>query len=392
MVWQAYKKVKANKGSAGIDEMSWEDLEKDTNKQLYKIWNRMTSGSYQPPMVKEVEIDKKDGGIRKLGIPTITDRIAQQVVKAYLEPLAEPYFHNSSYGYRPNRNQHQALEVAYYNCNSNDWIIDLDIKSFFDTIDHELLMKGVRYFCNEKWVLMYVERWIKAGVMQKDGTIIDRISGTPQGGVISPLLANIYLHIAFDKWMEKNHPEKPFERFADDIVIHCKTEKQAQYLCKEVSKRLKDCKLSVHPTKTKVVNLRGKTTQEYPRKFDFLGFTFLPTMVRTKVGYKAMIVSGMSDKSMKRINEKFHRMRIHKWRKPIEYIATYLQPLSIGVINYYGKFSKRRMNKLWRGLNAKLIKWVRWEKRLNKHDAIRWLKLKWKERPTLFPHWALVHP
>jgi len=392
MVWQAYKRVKANKGSAGIDEMSWEDLDKDLRNQLFKLWNRMTSGSYYPPSVKEVEINKKDGGKRRLGIPTILDRIAQQVVKAHLEPLVEPHFHNSSYGYRPKRNPHQAIEAAYYNSNSNDWAIDLDIKGFFDNIDHVLLMKGVKYFCKEKWVLLYVERWLKAGVTQKDGTVIDRISGTPQGGVISPLLANIYLHIVFDKWMEKEYPSIPFERYADDIVIHCKTEKQAQYSKHEVTKRLETCKLTVHQTKTKVINLRGKSELKYTRKYDFLGYTFQPTWVKTKEGFRMMIAPRMSQVSMNCITDKIRKLHIHKWRKPIEEIATHLKPILRGVINYYCKFYRWKTTKLWWNLNVRLIKWVQWEKRLNRHNAVRWLKLKYKEKPDLFPHWVLVRP
>ena len=241
MVVQAYKKVKANKGSAGIDEMSWAELDKDLRGQLYKLWNRLTSGSYFPKPVREVEIKKKDGGIRKLGIPTILDRIAQEVVKTQLERKVEPLFHESSYGYRPQRNCHQAVEKAMQNALKYDWAIDLDIKGFFDTINHELLMKAVKHYCTDKWVLMYVERWLKAGTIQSDGVYLDRVTGTPQGGVISPLLANIFLHVTFDKWMENNQPEKPFERYADDIVIHCKTERQAKYVLSEVQKRLKWC-------------------------------------------------------------------------------------------------------------------------------------------------------
>ena len=392
MVWQAYKRVKANKGSAGIDEMRWDDLDKDLSHQLFRLWNRMTSGSYFPPAVKEVEIDKKDGGKRKLGIPTILDRIAQQVVKAYLEPLVDPHFHKNSFGYRSNKNPHQAIESAFHNSNRNDWVIDLDIKGFFDNINHELLMKGVKYLCKEKWVLLYVERWLKAGVMQKDGTITDRISGTPQGGVISPLLANIYLHIAFDKWMEKEYSSIPFERYADDIVIHCKTEKQAQYLKHEVTKRLETCKLTVHQTKTKVINLRGKSELKYTRKYDFLGYTFQPTWVKTKVGYRVMIAPRMSQVSMNNVTEKIQRLHIHRWRKPIEEIATQLKPILRGVINYYCRFYQWKTTKLWWSLNVRLIKWVEWEKRLNKLDAVRWLKVKYKEKPYLFPHWALVRP
>jgi len=392
MVYEAYKKVKANKGSAGIDDMSWTDLDKDLSHLLYKLWNRMTSGSYYPPAVKEVEIDKKDGGIRKLGVPTILDRIAQQVVKAHLEPLIEPYFHNSSYGYRPKRNPHQAIEAAYYNSNSNDWALDLDIKGFFDNIDHELMMKGLAYFCKDKWVLLYVKRWLQAGVMHKDGTITDRISGTPQGGVISPLLANIFLHITFDKWMEREHPATRFERYADDIVIHCKTEKQAQHLWKEVASRLEACKLQMHPMKTKIVNLRGRSVNKYSRKYNFLGYTFKPSLVKTKVGFRVMILPRMSDDSMKVITKKIRDMRLHKWRKSIVYIAQELRPMLRGVINYYCKFSPWLTHKLWLGLNARLTKWVEWEKRLNKLKAVKWLQTKWKEQPDLFPHWALVHP
>jgi len=392
MVWQAYKKVKANKGSVGIDEMSWDELDKDRNHHLYKLWNRMTSGSYLPPPVKEVEIDKKDGGIRKLGIPTIIDRIAQEVVKAHLEPLTEPRFHNSSYGYRPKRSAHQAIDAAYQNSNWYDWAIDLDIKGFFDNIDHDLLMKALAHFCKEKWVQLYVRRWLHAGVMHKDGTITDRTTGTPQGGVISPVLANIFLHVAFDKWMDREHPEKPFERYADDIVIHCKTEKQAQYLLKEVAKRFDACKLQIHPVKTKVVNLRGITTNKYSRKYDFLGYTFKPRWTKTKVGFKVMIVPGISEQSMKSITKKIRDKRLHKWRKPIEYIAHELRPILRGVINYYCKFAPWATNKLWMDLNAKLRKWVKWEKGLYKHKAFIWLRTKWKEHPDLFPHWALVHP
>jgi RNA-directed DNA polymerase len=392
MVYQAYKKVKANKGSAGIDEMSWTDLDKDLSHHLYKLWNRMTSGSYFPLAVKEVEIDKKDGGIRKLGIPTILDRIAQQVIKAHLEPLAEPHFHNSSFGYRPKRNPHQAIEAAYRNSNCNDWALDLDIKSFFDTIDHELMMKGLEYFCKDRWVLLYVKRWLQAGVMQKDGTIIDRISGTPQGGVISPLLANIFLHISFDKWMEREHPNHPFERYADDIVIHCKTEKQAHQLCREVARRLESCKLQMHPTKTKVVNLRGKSVSKYSRKYNFLGYTLQPSLVKTKVGFKVMIVPRMSDQSMKCVTDRIRSMRIHKWRKSIEYIACELRPMLRGVINYYNKFGSWLTYKLWRGINERLLKWVQWGKRLYKLKAVKWLRTKWKENHDLFSHWALVHP
>lgn len=274
MVMQAYKKVRANKGSAGIDEMSWADLDKDLAAQLYKLWNRLSSGTYFPKPVKEVEMEKGAGaGVRKLGIPIILDRIAQAVVKTYLEQIAEPHFHESSYGYRPGKSCHQAVEKASQNVMTNDWVIDLDIKGFFDNIDHELLLKAVTHYCADKWVLLYITRWLTAGIVQQDGMYVDRENGTPQGGVISPLPANIFLHVVFDGWMKIHHFEKPFERYADDIVVHCKTEKQALFVLKQIQQRMTDCKLTLHPVKTKIINLRGKTEKKYPRSFDFLGFT-----------------------------------------------------------------------------------------------------------------------
>ncbi|MFW5758896.1 MAG: group II intron reverse transcriptase/maturase, partial [Bacteroidota bacterium] len=227
MVWEAYQKVKANKGSMGIDNMDWKRLESNRSAYIYKLWNRLTSGSYFPKPTKAVEIKKTGGGTRVLGIPTILDRIAQEVVRSQLDRYVEPFFHNHSYGYRKGFNAHQAVKQATENAFRFKWAIDLDIKGFFDNIDHTLLMKAVNHYCKDKWVLMYVERWLKAGIMSKDGVVRSRISGTPQGGVISPLLANIFLHVAFDNWMAKYHPEKPFERYADDIVVHCMTEKQA---------------------------------------------------------------------------------------------------------------------------------------------------------------------
>jgi len=392
MVIQAYQKVKAHRGSGGIDEMSWTDLEKDLSAQLYKLWNRLTSGSYFPMPVKEVEIEKRGGGKRKLGIPTIIDRIAQEVVKKPLERIVEPVFHISSYGYRPGKSCHQAVETATNRAISHDWAIDIDIKSFFDTIDHELLMKAVAHYCNDSWVLMYIERWLKAGIMEKDGNYVERHSGTPQGGVISPLLSNIFLHVVFDKWMEKNHPEKPFERYADDIVVHCKTERQALYLLARIRERFENCKLSLHPTKTKIVNFRGFTDKKYPRGLDFLGFTLKPFWCKTKKGFHLMVTSFMSRKSMSAVMEKFRKKQIHKWRKPIGLLADMLNPIIRGVMNYYCKFWHTHTHNIWDQLNKRLLKWVRWEKGLYKWAAIRYLRSRYKESPLLFEHWRLCVP
>ena len=392
MVLQAYKKVRANKGSGGVDDMDWEWLDNNLKTELYKLWNRLTSGSYFPMPVKEVPIKKKGGGERKLGIPTILDRIAQQVAKTHLERILEPHFHNSSFGYRPARNCHQAVEQANKNMFNHDFVIDMDIKGFFDNIDHDLLMKAVRFYCDDKWILLYVERWLKAGIVQQNSTYMDRLTGTPQGGVISPLLANLFLHVGFDKWMEINHPEKPFERYADDVVVHCKTEKQAIFMLKQIGKRLRKCKLTLHPVKTKIVNVRGRSEKKYPKSYDFLGFTIRPHWV--KVNGKMMLMTSMfmSRKSKNSVMEKFKELNIHKRRKPIEVIASELRPIIQGIINYYCKFSSNHTREIWNQLNARLLKWVKWEKGLYKMASVRWLKKKYKESPLLFPHWKLVYP
>ena len=392
MVLQAYKKVRANKGSGGVDDMDWDWLDNNRKTELYKLWSRLTSGSYFPMPVKEVAIKKKGGGERKLGIPTLLDRIAQQVAKTHLERILEPHFHNSSFGYRPDRNCHQAIAQANKNTYNHDFVIDMDIKGFFDNIDHDLLMKAVRFYCGDKWILLYVERWLKAGIVQQDSTYIDRLTGTPQGGVISPLLANLFLHVSFDKWMEINHPEKPFERYADDVVVHCKTEKQAIFMLKQIDGRLRKCKLTLHPEKTKIVNVRGKSEKKYPKSYDFLGFTIRPHWVKANSKMMLMPSMFMSRKSKNSVMDKFRELNIHKRRKPLEVIASEVRPIIQGIINYYCRFSSNHTAEIWHKLNSRLLKWVKWEKGLYKRAALRWLKKKHEETPLLFPHWQLVNP
>lgn len=342
--------------------------------------------------VKQVEIAKKDGGIRKLGIPTLLDRIAQEVAKHQLEKQVEPLFHNSSYGYRPRRNCHDAVAQANSNTFTHNFVIDMDIKGFFDTIDHELLMKAVWHYCKDKWVLMYVERWLKAGIVQKDGLNLKTELGTPQGGVISPLLANIFLHVVFDKWMEKEHPEKPFERYADDVVVHCKTDKQAEYVLRRITERFQACKLELHPLKTKIVNVRGKSEKEYSQSYDFLGFTIRQNSVKFKDKFKMVPSIFISTKSKTGILKKFKELELHKRRTSLEELAIELRPIIRGIMNYYHKFSNSHMHNVWYQLNTRLLKWVKWEKGLYKYASIRWLRQKYKDKPRLFPHWELVHP
>jgi len=394
MVLQAYREVRANKGSGGVDEMTWTDLDSKLPENIYLLWNRLSSGSYFPKPVKQVEIAKKDGGIRKLGIPTLLDRIAQQVVRAYLEPKLDPLFHSDSYAYRKGRNAHQAVAKAQERSFNHDWILDLDIRKFFDTIDHELMLKALQHYCNESWVLMYVERWLKAGIITKEGMYTDSLTGTPQGGVISPLLANLFLHVVFDKWMQQNHPDKPFERYADDIVVHCKTDKQAKYMLSKIGSRLKQCKLTLHSEKTKIVNLRGRSEKKYPRKCNFLGFTLKPvhTFVKKSQKFRTIPMAVMSREAKSRVLKKLCKMQLHKRRKPIERLADDLRPVLQGVINYFCKANSVYTWSFWYAVNQKLLKWVKWEKGLSLTKAIYWLRSVWKRNPKLFPHWKLAHP
>ena len=237
LVYDAFLRVKANRGSAGIDKVTLEDYEKNLRGNLYKLWNRMSSGSYFPPSVKLVEIPKSNGGTRPLGIPTIEDRIAQQVVVSVLTPILEPIFKEDSYGYRPGKGAHQAVAKAKERCYVNPWVLDMDIRKFFDTINHELLMKAVRKHTEEKWVLLYIERWLKVPYQTLKGEVIERTMGVPQGSVIGPVLANLFLHYVFDEWMSRNYPTIPFERYADDTICHCVSEKQAQFLKAVLMKR-----------------------------------------------------------------------------------------------------------------------------------------------------------
>lgn len=276
MVWEAYRRVKANGGAAGVDAQSVEDFEVHLGDNLYKLWNRMSSGSYSPPPVRLCDIPKGDGKKRTLGIPTVSDRIAQTVGKLYLEPKVEPLFHPDSYGYRPGKSAKEAIGAARQRCWKYNWVIDVDIKGFFDNIDHELMLAIVRKHTAEKWLLLYIERWLKAPAEDQQGRVSERRKGTPQGGVISPLLANLFLHEAFDKWMEEQFPSLAFERYADDVCVHCYTEKQAKYVLACMRSRLAHYRLELHPEKTKIVYCKdGNRTEEHEHTlFVFLGYEF----------------------------------------------------------------------------------------------------------------------
>jgi RNA-directed DNA polymerase len=286
LVWDAYKRVAKNKGAAGVDNQSLEDFNADLENNLYKLWNKMASGSYFPPPVKRVDIPKSDGKTRPLGIPTVSDRIAQMVVKLKLEPTVEPIFDEDSYGYRPNKSALDAVGKARERCWRNDWVVDIDIQGFFDNIDHQLLMKAVKKHTECRWVILYIGRWLTAPVVLPDGQQMERDRGVPQGGVVSPLCANLFLHYALDRWVRKEFPTVTFERYADDVIYHCKTRFMAERLIVAIRDRLEVCKLKLHPEKSKIVYCKDNTRKgEYERmQFDFLGYSFRPRLVKARKG------------------------------------------------------------------------------------------------------------
>ena len=283
-VWSAYLEVRKHGKSAGVDELTLKDYAADRSNQLYKVWNRMSSGSYMPPAVRRVEIPKSDGNKRKLGIPTINDRVAQTVVKNYLEPQLEPIFHENSFGYRPGKNAHQAVRQAAEQSRKKAWVLDLDIEGFFDNLDHDLMMQALRKHTTERWVLLYIERWLKAPIEHKDGKLETPMKGSPQGGVISPLLSNLYLHYAFDKWMSIHYGATVFERYADDIIVHCTTKPEAEHLLEAIRERFGQCGLSLHPVKTKIVYCKNSNRRDKHEEvsYDFVGFRFKPRKAKNR--------------------------------------------------------------------------------------------------------------
>jgi group II intron reverse transcriptase/maturase len=397
MVKAAYRKVKSNKGSAGVDDESLGDYQNDLLNNLYTLWNRLSSGSYFPKPVKEVMIPKANGSKRKLGIPTVSDRIAQQVIKTYLEPRLEAEFSINSYGYRPLKSAHQAVEAVRENVRRYNYVIDMDIKSFFDEVNHELLMKALDCHVSENWVKMYILRWLESSSQTKEGTLIASTEqGTPQGGVISPLLANLYLHYVLDKWLTKHYPGVAFVRYADDVIVHCNNETEAKQILEAIRNRLQECKLRLNEEKTKIVycqDYRRKEKKDYKKKFDFLGFTFKPQSAPSKngklfLGYNCSI----SQNSQTRINTKWKDLKIHQLSTlTLQDLATKINPQMIGIIRYYGKFKVWGLQNLIRQLHFHLAKWV-----LKKYKglkgsynrAYKWLTQIKESYPTMFYHWG----
>ncbi len=400
-VWEAFKKIKANQGAAGVDGQSIADFEADLSNNLYKLWNRLSSGSYFPPPVRRVDIPKANGGTRPLGIPTVADRIAQEVARRYLEPRLEPVFHTDSYGYRPGRSAIDAVRQARQRCWRYDWVLDIDVKGYFDSIDWELMLKAVHYHTNCPWVLLYIERWLKAPVQMEDGSVVPRIAGTPQGGVISPLLANLFLHYAFDKWMARNYPHIPFERYADDAICHCKSAEEAQALWGALADRLAVSKLVLHPEKTKIVyckdaNRRGDFSNT---SFDFLGFAFRARKTMWGKGEDRIFAHSFqpaaSPKALTSISRTIRRWTLHHCSdKSLQELAQMYNPCISGWISYYSHFYKTQMRPTLKRIDVYVIRWARRKfKRLHHRTkgARDWFERLRRANPMLFAHWQLCH-
>ncbi|MFT0820040.1 MULTISPECIES: group II intron reverse transcriptase/maturase [Wolbachia] len=396
LIWRAYKQVSKNKGTAGVDEVSITKFEENLKDNLYKLWNRMSSGSYFPEPVKAVAIPKDTGGQRILCVPSVFDRIAQTAATMYLEPLVEPKFHEDSYGYRPNKSALDAVYTARKRCWKNDWTVDLDISGFFDNLDHDLALQAIKKHTDCKWVILYVERWMKAPIQQADGSRVTRDKGVPQGGSISPIISSIFMHHAFDMWMKQNYPTVPFERYVDDAIVHCRTKRQAGFMKVMIEERLAKCKLKLHPEKTQIVYSKDDDRKEqFPKQsFDFLGYTFRPRVAKNKMrNYFISFLPAISNKAKKKIKKTIKSWRIHRitWTT-LEEISKKIDPIVRGWFQYYGRFYKSEMYPSLRNIERYLIRWVRTKyKKLRDHGRLakQFLGKVRKRSPSIFYHWTL---
>lgn len=395
LVMKAFQLIKANAGSAGVDRQSVADFEKNLKDNLYKIWNRMSSGTYFPPPVKAVPIPKKSGGERILGVPTVSDRIAQMVAKLVFEPKVELFFLPDSYGYRPNKSALDAVGVTRQRCWKYDWLLEYDIKGLFDNLDHSLLMKAVKKHTDNKWVILYIERWLKTPLQMPDGNLQEKTKGVMQGGVISPVLSNLFLHYVFDIWMKKNHPAIPWCRYADDGLVHCKTEQQAQQLLIALKQRFQECGLELHPNKTKIVYCKdGRRKRNYPEtQFNFLGYTFRKRRAKSDVGIFAGFTPAVSQQALKAMREKTRQQNFQRRSDlSLEDIARQYNPVLRGWLNYYGHYNRSNLYPVFKHFNKILAKWaMRKFKKLKGHKtrARCFIENIAKKQPQLFVHWEI---
>lgn len=396
-VTQAYKLVKAKAGSSGVDEQTLAEFDENLKDNLYKIWNRMSSGSYYPQPVKAVSIPKKDGGKRILGIPTVSDRIAQTVVKLEFEPKIEPIFYPDSYGYRPNKSALDAVGVTRKRCWKYDYVVEFDIKGLFDNIDHELLMKAIRKHTQNKWVILYIERWLKAPILSEEGELVKRTKGTPQGGVISPVISNLFLHYVFDVWISKEYSHIPWCRYADDGLIHCKTESQAKLIMIELNKRFKSCKLELHEEKTKIIYCKdGLRKAKYKNtSFTFLGYDFRQRTSRNrgKGNLFMNFTPGVSKDAIKAMCNETRQSNIrNRTDINLEDIAKIYNPVIRGWIEYYGCYNKAALYPVLRHFNMTLVSWAKRKfKKLkaSKAKAGVFIRNISKRNAGMFAHWKL---
>jgi RNA-directed DNA polymerase len=395
LVWDAYQRVKANQGAAGVDGESLAAFETDLENNLYRVWNRMSSGSYFPPPVRLVEIPKDDGGIRPLGIPTVADRVAQTVVKMVLEPVVEPHFHPDSYGYRPAKSALDAVGKARQRCWASNWVIDLDIKAFFDSIPHDLVERAVAHHTELPWVRLYIARWLRAPVQRPDGTREERTRGTPQGGVVSPLLANLFLHYVFDAWLQRTFPRVRFERYADDAIVHCQSEAEARTVLDAIRRRFEQCGLTLHPTKTRIVYCKDANRPgEYEHvSFDFLGYTFQPRRATNPRGkWFVSFLPAMSTKAAKKIRTTLRGWRRLPTSQRLEEVVRVINPVVRGWVNYYGRYYRSRCLAVLREVNLALAAWVRRKyKRFRRRPRAsrQWLRRLAARVPQLVVLWPL---
>jgi len=396
-VWDAYQRVKANRGAAGVDEETIAAFEQHLSGNLYKLWNRMSSGSYFPPPVRQVEIPKAKGGTRTLGIPTVSDRIAQTVVKLLIEPRLDPVFHPDSYGYRPGKSAKQAIAVTRKRCWQYDWVVEFDIKAAFDQIDHALLMKALRRHIRENWIRLYIERWLTAPFETADGTCLPRARGTPQGGVVSPILMNLFMHYAFDGWMKRTHPHAPFARYADDAVVHCRSQAEAEEVMRSIASRLEECGLAMHPEKSKIVYCKDSNrAQAYPNvHFTFLGFTFQPRKALSKQNRLfTSFLPGVSADASKRMRQTVRGWKLNRQtHATLADLASQYNPMIQGWWNYYGAFYQKAMHEIFRHIDRTLERWARRKfKALSgrRRRSVEWLRKMRGVDPRMFHHWRVI--
>lgn len=389
-VYDAWLQVKRNKGSHGIDDVSIEMYELNLKNNLYKLWNHMSSGCYFPQGVRVVSIPKSNKGFRKLGIPTINDRIAQTVVANILNQKIDPSFHKDSYGYRPGKRQHHALEVTKQRCFEKPFVIDFDIKGLFDNIPHELIYKALEVYELERWIMLYIKRWLEISDTNKTGL------GTPQGGVVSPILANVFMDVCFDKWMLRNYPSISFARYADDCIVHCVSEKQVVMMLSVIEQRLNKCGLKLNRDKTRLANTKGvKSTVVRNVTFDFLGFTYKPTKCRSKKTKESFVgfLPKISTQKKVEINRKIKESKIliHT-EDSVEEIAESLNPKIRGWCNYYGYFSPRSLLPVYNLIDNKIAKFMKKKYKLSSHgQAYKLVRKMKKENPKMFYHWSFAN-